>query len=280
MNNLILELQNLYEDSLLNDLHAKYQVPIESSDYYAIHLQSEKLFKDLSYRLNGLAFKSVYELFELHFEYALFCHYKLQNREQAIKHLALANTYGAFAVSYGNDYASKVDNPQPFIPMNKGTLILASLILGNQPEKAKLVGHNFLSSLNKESVIIKRGQASAHIGWFIMALFIKKYDLELNLHKAFFPKEFELFEEVLEHWDTEDPVLLEKMVIILADNHLAEAKISSAVNLDNIENHTANFSELFLPGLYLLPYELLVWFKLREWQGLKTYRLFNPYWQG
>ncbi|WP_158657805.1 hypothetical protein [Agarilytica rhodophyticola] len=269
MDNHIQFLQNLYDDAVEEDINFKYHIPFEENEYCKIFNESTwPILEDPKQPIDALGFKSVYELFELHFEYGMFAKTKLNDNVIATEHLTKASAYGVFVIHYGVLSSSYIPSPKPFVPMNKALLILSLCIILNQKKNAELVGKHLIDSLNSVSSIMKRGQPNAHIAWFIAGLYIQHNEKKLDINKAFKPKDFDLFQEVLNNWDTQDQRKLEKYVLLLADNHIAQARISSATNLDNLENNAFDFSELFLPSLYLLPYEILVWFKLRQQRGL------------
>jgi len=128
-------------------------------------------------------------------------------------------------------------------------------------EKAKILTQELADSLNAKSCIIERGEYKAVETWFIVKLATKVFDIELDKRKPRYPnkEDFKHYQDVLDKWDTEDMLEVDKMSYFLAELHLS---------IDYEERITDLLVKPYF--MQLFPYEILTWLKLREKQGLKN----------
>ena len=82
---------------------------------------------------------------------------------------------------------------------------------------------------------------------------------------------------LLKEWDTTDNKTLDFDIEALCELHLSQAANDLADADAHYEDDIYNlrYRELFIPALYILPYEVLVWLKLRELKGLKNPKTFT-----
>jgi len=123
-----------------------------------------------------------------------------------------------------------------------------------------------VDSLNAKNCLVGRGQHEAHIAWFTVKLLADVFEKDLS-RKPLYPnkKKFIHYQSVLDDWHSEDPIEIEKMVFILCELHL-----------DSEEYHPRGFEYLFnIEYSELLPYEVIIWLKVREYKGFKNPKSFS-----
>lgn len=148
----------------------------------------------------------------------------------------------------------------PYLEMQRSANFFASNMIARQWDKMELTGKDLIDSLNAQGCIIKRGDAKALQAWFLIELYSILSGYEINKRRAFYPKEFSPYDEVLKKWNTTDLNEVDKYVYILCDAHLKTT------------GRNTSEKELFLeiPLLLLFPFEVLAWLRLREKQGLEN----------
>jgi len=229
--------------------------------------------------LGGSSIDSVYfswllDLSILHFEYSTYAKVKLNNEVLAKEHLALSNEYGYNCLHYGNKSCGCFESKNPFIILNKATFMMSNLLLTNEIEKFNTVGQDLIASLNGEGCIIKKGYAKATISWLILKLYGNYSNTEITLHELLQPKDTYPYDEVLEIWDTDNINEVTKFIEILCDAHLSQAELDYTIHQEEAFN-SLKYRELFIVGLYSLPFEVLTWLKLRELKGLENPKEFT-----
>jgi len=144
--------------------------------------------------------------------------------------------------------------------------MLLPFALSNDWEGTKKLLQTIVDSLNAKNCLIERGQHDAHIAWFSVKLLSNVLEFEIG-RKPFYPnkKKFAPYQTILEEWDNEDLVEVDKMSFMLCELHLSSK-----------EYHSRAFSWLFAREYsILLPYEVMIWLKLREYKGLKNPKTFS-----
>jgi len=128
-------------------------------------------------------------------------------------------------------------------------------------ETAKVMTQELADSLNAKSCIIERGEYDALEAWFMVKLATKVFDIELDKRKPRYPnkEDFKHYQDVLDKWDSEDMLEVDKMSYSLAELHLS---------IEYEERLTDLLVEPYF--MQLFPYEILTWLKLRELKGLKN----------
>jgi len=145
--------------------------------------------------------------------------------------------------------------------------LLTPSVISSDWEEVEELSCTLIDSLNAKNCIISRGQPDAVIAWFTLKLLSKVFNIEIDKRKPFFPKKdkFVDYQNVLDNWNTEDMIELDKMVYILCDLHMKDA-----------EDNTA-FTDYFLDEslAILFPYEVIILLKLRERAGLENFQYFS-----
>ncbi len=254
----------------------KYSDSLEKTSFYQTRINRIKNeVKDKEDKeIHAMYFSWLLDLSILHFEYSTYAKVKLQDESLAKKHLALSNEYGYNCLHYGNKSCGCFESKNPFIIMNKATFMMSNLLLTNEIEKFKTIGNHLISSLNGEGCIIKKGYAKATISWFILKLYSQYSNEEITLHELLQPKDTYPYDEVLKVWDTTNLNEVTKFVEILCDAHISQAEEDYRIHQEEDFN-SLKYRELFIVGLYSLPFEILTWLKLRELKGLKNPKEFS-----
>lgn len=249
----------------------KYAISFEESRYYdiAIGRFKEALSDPENTRIDSVYFLWLFELVQCHFEYSVYAKVSLNDEELAKKHLSFATEYGYLCLEYGSQSCGCFESKNPFIIMNKAVFMMSNLLLTHQIDRFNLIGKHLINSLNGEGCIIKKGYAKATVSWFVLKLYSLYANQAITLHKLLQPKESYPYDEVLAHWDSNSLNDVTKYVELLCDTHLIQAKTDYAIHLEE-EFDSLKYRELFIVGLYTLPYEILSWLRIRELKGLKN----------
>jgi len=253
----------------------KYQVPYDQSEYYKTitGVIADALAKNDS--LNPSSFDWFKDFFEFHFEYSMFACTELGRNETALEHLGKAVCYGSIALLQAPKTCGCVPGNNPFLVSNKAVFMASLLLLTQEDNAFETAVAYLIESLNGNNCIIKRGYNKATISWFLLRIFGLFSHREINLHPLLQPKLPREHEEVLAQWDTGDETQIQKFIDVLCEIHLAQAALDLAdADLDD-DIYNAKYRELYLPAMYAFPFEILVWFKLRERKGLQNPNAFS-----
>jgi len=182
-----------------------------------------------------------------------------EETKRAVTYLYLALYFGA--------KSCKCPSGGIMVSMHSIGLPLSINILCNEWEESQEIGTYLIDSLNANGCIIQRGDSSAFRSWFILDIFSKVFDIDIDKRIARYPHdtEYALYQTISESWDTEDIDIVDKNIYFLCDMHLDLAL--SKITDDNEEERR---EKLEIPHIQLFPYEILTWLKLREKQGLKN----------
>lgn len=244
----------------------QYQVLIEDYDEYINRND-----------IDHIDIKWLVDLSILHQEYSIF---KLEKnfKEETLEHLSKSCQYGYYALHYGSQACGCFEDKSPFVIQNKAVFVLSNLLLTSNIDKFEIVANHLIDSLNGKSCIIKKGYKKSNISWFILELVSLYLEKPIELHRLLKPELESPFKDVLENWYTTNLSEVEKYVYLLCDMHIEIAKQNLEVHElslygedDDVREDAQNeYKELFLVGLYQLPFEVLVYLKLRELKGLKN----------
>jgi hypothetical protein len=152
--------------------------------------------------------------------------------------------------------------------MKTGGLFLANHIINNDWQSTEETLDAYIASINGNSTIIGYGHPEHQEAWFILDLSAKVFGKTYDNTRAYLAEEYELFEEVLKVWDSEDTKTMLILVEKLCERHLLINRIALQDRYDKEEDgegvmyvNVHNF---------IFPYEILAWLKLREKAGLKN----------
>ena len=98
--------------------------------------------------------------------------------------------------------------------------------------------------------------------WFMLEIFCRWQGIKLDYSRLNFPEDMEVYSQVLQHWDTNDNVLLSKLVNEMVDFHISES------DEDEHEDYVPDFSS---SDYFIYPIEILLWLNVRERMGLTEY---------
>lgn len=98
--------------------------------------------------------------------------------------------------------------------------------------------------------------------WFMLEIFCRWQGIKLDYSRLNYPEDMEVYSQVLQHWDTNDNVLLSKLVNEMVDFHISES------DEDEYEDYVPDFSS---SDYFIYPIEILLWLNVRERMGLTEY---------
>jgi len=109
--------------------------------------------------------------------------------------------------------------------------------------------------------IISIGVSDILVGWFLLDLYCLAYNKSYNKENADYPVDLLIYQNVLEKWNTTDTTEVDKQVYVMADFHLEQTQE---------EKNDGEYFSFSDSDLWLFPYEILTWLKLREIHGFKN----------
>jgi len=224
--------------------------------------------------IDSIDIKWLVDMSNYHYEYAIFKLSQDKNNE-TLEHLSKSCQYGFLAIDYGSRSCGCFEDKNPFIVQNKAVFIMSNLLLTNNMDEFLIVANHLIDSLNGESCIIKKGYKQSSISWMILEMVSLYLDKPITLHKLLAPELQSSFKEIIENFDTDDLIEVEKLIYLLCDIHIDIAQQNYEIHYEEQYGEEPDFQglkykELFLVALYQLPFEVLVWLKLRELKGLQN----------
>lgn len=105
----------------------------------------------------------------------------------------------------------------------------------------------------------QKGKLYRHF-WFLLHLCSDHFAVDVTADSYSYPDNMSPYDEVLQHWKADDPVMVQRLVSSMADFHLAHSRSTGhGVVLEfDVESRA------------LFPYEILAFLRIREWAGLKN----------
>ncbi|SFV64353.1 hypothetical protein MNB_SM-4-1154 [hydrothermal vent metagenome] len=208
--------------------------------------------------INFSQFLSLFSFYRMIYSFTI-----KEDFEGAKIELSRANQYAYMTYHIGSQ-ACKNLNTEDFAnhftgDMQHAAPLLASTVLANDWKNAQLVAEDLINSLNATSCIIGRGNSKATVSWFMLKLLSEIFEQPIDKRKPRHPSDFDLYEMVLENYNTTDVKEVEKLVYLLADKHLENLNLS----LEDEE-------EIHSPFLQIIPFEIIVFLKVRTKIGLKN----------
>ncbi len=270
-------LNKALKDEFQAEIGFKYATPLDSAELYQISLKHIKTHLQSGHRADAVYFRWFDGFALLHLEYSAYVLYEFKDNEKAQKHLSNFMGYSELILNIGSSSCDCLQGEAPFIISNKATFMASTLLLTHQTDDFTIASKNLIDSLNGKNCIIKKGYRKATISWFVLKLFSLYTQQEITLHPLLQPKLNDTYNKILKEWDTTDNKTLDFDIEALCELHLSQA----ANDLADVDAHyrddiyNLRYRELFIPALYTLPYEVLVWLKLRELKGLKNPKTFT-----
>jgi hypothetical protein len=140
---------------------------------------------------------------------------------------------------------------------SEATIALCLQIICGWPRQTNLVGRlGYAAGRHREAMVQSEFDKSPA---FIFSLFCELQNLPFN--DSVFPyldDDFGVYAPIIANWRTKDVKQVSEWVNQMADYHLEQTKKPRGVE----------WGEFELPGIYLFPYEILAFLRLREWLGL------------
>ncbi len=221
-------------------------------DCYHIYYENDKFSEN--------AFMFAFENLALYsYDRAIYFLIEQKSKEKFFEYFFLYSYYSYIAI-HESSKGCKCLKGIPDIKMKRATHLFASTIISLDWDKAQLVGNDLINSLNAEGCIIRRGKSDALQAWFVIELFSKTFDVEINKRRALYPKDFSIYGDILKVWDSENLVEIDKHIYNLCDLHLTKHGKDKEEELQLLE----------IPSLLLFPFEVIAWLRLREYKGLKN----------
>ncbi|XOB63279.1 hypothetical protein ACMC56_05590 [Campylobacterota bacterium DY0563] len=224
--------------------------------------------------IDSIDIKWLVDMSNYHYEYSIFKN-EQNKKDEALEHLSKSCQYGYLALHYGSNSCGCFKDKNPFIIQNKAVFMMSNLLLTSNMDEFEIVANHLIDSLNGKSCIIKKGYKQSNISWMILEMVSLYLDKPITLHKLLQPKLEFPFKDVIEKFKSEDINEVEKLIYLLCDIHIDIAQQNYEIHYEEQYGEEPDFQglkykELFLVGLYQLPFEVLVWLKLRELKGLKN----------
>jgi hypothetical protein len=266
------------DDSLLKEIIVLTQDYFSKYDDYKFKEEYKKNDFMLSYKrhiseishlkFNGSFFSIFEELALYNIEYMSYIFLSQDFQEERIEtHLQLSNHY-SFSMLTAMVESNDCLKPSSSIWMKNGGLFLASNIISNNWASSEKIVDIFLLSIEGKNSVIGYGHPQHVEAWFLLDLFCKVFDKTYNNDRAYLPEKYEIYEEVLNLWNTQNLVELDLLIFKLSEYHLLKNFNILQQHKEKEENGDA--IEYIDVQSFLFPYEILAWLKLREKAGLKN----------
>jgi len=222
---------------------------------------------------NGTWLSFLEEMALYHMEYVMYLMIEdPKEKEKMVQHFSLSNAYAGLLIDI-HKQTEKCLHPTVSIWVKTGGLFLANHIIGNDWECAEETLDAYIASINGNSSIIGYGHPEHQEAWFVLDVSAKVFNKTYDNTRAYLPEEYELFEEVLKVWDSEDIKTILILVEKLCERHLLVNRLALQDRYDKEEDgegvmhvNVHNF---------IFPYEILAWLKLRERAGIKNPKTFS-----
>jgi len=190
-----------------------------------------------------------------------------KDKEKTLMHFSLSNAYSRIMIDI-TIQTQECLHPSISIWMKTGGVFLANHIIANDWQSAEETLDAYISSINGDSSIIGYGHPEHQEAWFILDLSAKVFNKTYDKARAYLPEEYELFEEVLKEWDSEDTTTVLILVEKLCERHLL---VNRTALQDRYDKEEDGEGVMYVNvHNFMFPYEILTWLKLRELKGLKN----------
>ena len=204
------------------------------------------------------------------------------NRELFINELKMGAEFAYLSIDLASQ-SCKCFKGQSNINFSTTTFLLSFAISTKRFEDFTKIGNYIIDSLNAKSCIVKRGEEDDLSSWFIIELFLKFEDIQLNKRISRYPKELKYYNGILKEWDTNDMLKVDELIYFLSELHIDKSMqiLNKIEDNDEYEEDCQCYGNV-VAGAYnyrnanellftmLFPYEILTWLKLRELKGLKN----------
>ncbi len=149
-------------------------------------------------------------------------------------------------------------NP-PHIGFDTSACMLANCLIQRWYEEGKELTQIINAWLQTKS--LRGGDPDCLTGWFILELANLAFNTGFDCQDYNYPEDMSWYEDVFDQWITEDLNIIDYLVSMMCDNHLAQA--------DYGDGHSTSY-EFDWTFEFLYTYEILTWLSLREYIRLQN----------
>ena len=189
-----------------------------------------------------------------------FIYYFLKENKVDYNLLALSTSYLLESVSWDYALGKEVLQYSESVSFQDAIKHLAQALLLGWDSLAISYGNLLLNMLYGKQY--KGWHPGYKHPWFMLEIFCRWQGIKLDYSRLNFPEDMEVYSQVLQHWDTNDNVLLSKLVNEMVDFHISES------DEDEHEDYVPDFSS---SDYFIYPIEILLWLIVRERMGLTEY---------
>jgi len=218
----------------------------------------------------GISFDILNSMSDWHLGYSQYVLIHEKSNQKSLEEFAKSTQYGYLATKKSDEAWGCLPSDEYHL-MNLISLYFAqSIICGWNKESTDFldimiasIDFGIQADENDDPLyrIIEGGFNRVPASWFLLELSCIIGKRNFNRENANYPHSMKPYDEVLKIWNTTDLAEIDRLVHLLADAHLDQAQE---------ENTDDDYFEFGNSNLWLFPYEILVWLKLREEQGLKN----------
>lgn len=182
----------------------------------------------------------------------------LVNNEQEVQYLSMAAHYGYWWLYLGPEITAHYRKPDDKdVYIEKVAKCLADLLILGHIDKANKVA--LITAQALHTPYMAGGWAYYPHAWFLLDLCCRSQGSALDKSGANVPESMTPYDEVLTHWNTDNIEQVQSLVNQMAEHHMAQSK-------ENMQ--LEEFNEFDSSTVWLFPYEILAWLKLRTRLGL------------
>lgn len=178
---------------------------------------------------------------------------------------SLSLSAASFGYMLKFESSPKIGGSNSPISLGSAALSLSMAALAGWKDEFEARFHIILKGLNSHLLDLtntkahQAGTLTRHF-WFILHLYATTKNLEIDTTPYSYPDSLHPYDRALENWDTTDDKLLERIIAQMANFHIINA---STPKHDEIFEFDYEYT-------MLLPYEILAFLRIREWNGLPS----------
>lgn len=169
-----------------------------------------------------------------------------------------SNGYETLVIS--NILAQQYPENPPILLFDKVMYWLANCVV----QKWYRESEELISIINEglTSIFLKGGLKHKTAAWFILRVSNLAFTKDLNYSALNYPGDMNVYQTVLDFWNSEDLLLVDELVTQLCDFHLKNSVFGNKNSDDDL------LIEFSRPVEFLHVYEVLCWLNVREMKGI------------
>lgn len=179
------------------------------------------------------------------------------------KNLAESSKYFILALDWHIALGQIFPDYENVIPQTKITNHLAQLMILGWKDEVTKMGDTLINMLY--SKYLKGGNSNKRHSWFIIELYCKLVNIQLEKEKLNYPKSLDVYEASLSLLSTNNSEVLNNLINSLSDYHIINS--DENVKMDSLNNEAS--TEFDSSDYFIFPVEILAFLYLRMKSGFQ-----------